>query len=359
MDNAGFELPSDEETKARIVEAVKQTAPGTSLRHALDMILAGHLGALICIGDEENVIASGADGFKLDVSFTANRLFELSKMDGAVVIDRDQSQILRANYHLNPSPNLPTSETGMRHRTAARMSLLTRAIVISVSERRQVITLFVDGKRVQLRPVTELMSAVNQLLVSLQNTRSQLDRALLRLTTLELDNYVTVADVTEIFYLFEVLMTVADQLDKIILELGSEGRSVRMQREEFIGDMNEEYTLMIRDYARDSSEENAREIRKAFNDTSNLQLRSPKRVASLLGFDGYGEDSVLTPLGLRTLSNVSVVRKGMADKIVDEYGSLSELMDDIDQNPERLDDLGVDNPTILADSLYRMWGKRA
>ena len=354
-----LDLPSEDETQARLVDAVKQTAPGTALRQALDMILAGHLGALICIGDAENVIASGGDGFKLDVSFTANRLFELSKMDGAVVIDRDLTQILRANYHLNPSPSLPTSETGMRHRTAARMSLLTRAIVISVSERRQVITLFVDGKRIQLRPVSELMSTVNQLLVSLQNARSQLDRALLRLTTLELDNYVTVADVTETFYLFEVLMTVADQLDQVILELGSQGRSVQMQREEFIGDMNDEYTLMIRDYARDSSEQNAVEIRKAFRDTSNLQLRSPKRVASLLGFDGYGEDSVLTPLGLRTLSSVSVVRKGMADKIVDEYGSLSELMDDIDQNPERLDDLGVDNPTILADSLYRMWGKRA
>ena len=193
----------------------------------------------------------------------------------------------------------------------------------------------------------------------MQNTRNQLDRALLRLTTLELDNYVTVADVTEIFYLFEVLMTVASQLDGIILELGREGRSVKMQREEFIGDMNEEYTLMIRDYARDSSVKNAKRIRKEFNDTSNSQLRSPKRVAELLGYDGYGDESVLTPLGLRTLSNVSVVRKGMADKIVDEFGSLSQLMDDIEQNPDRLDNLGVDNPTILADSLYRMWGKRA
>jgi diadenylate cyclase len=343
----------------RLLEAISQTAPGTALRHALDMIIAGRLGALICIGDEDNVIAAGDDGFKLDVSFTANRLFELSKMDGAVVLDKDLTQILRANYHLNPSPSLPTSETGMRHRTAARMSLLTKAVVISVSERRQVVTIYVDGKGHQLRPVSELMSTVNQLLVSLQNTRNQLDRALLRLTTLELDNYVTVADVTQVLYLFEVLMTVGDELDRIILEMGSEGRSVRMQREEFIGDMNEEYTLLIRDYARDSSEEAAAELRREFRETSNKQLRSPKRGAELLGFAGYGEDSVLTPLGLRTLNQVSVVRRGMADKIVDEYGSLQRLMDDIEQNPDRLDDLGVDNPDILADSLYRMWGKRA
>jgi len=343
----------------RLAEAISQTAPGTALRHALDMIIAGHLGALICIGDSDNVIAAGDDGFKLDISFTANRLFELSKMDGAIVVDKDITQILRANYHLNPSPSLPTSETGMRHRTAARMSLLTKAMVISVSERRQVVTVYLDGKGLQLRPVPELMSSVNQLLVSLQNTRGQLDRALLRLTTLELDNYVTVADVAQVLYLFEVLMTIGDQLDLIILELGSEGRSVKMQREEFIGDMNEEYTLLIRDYAHDSSEEVAKALRREFRETANNQLRSPKRVAQLLGFEGYGEDTVLTPLGLRTLSQVSVVRKGMADKIVDEYGSLQQLMDDIEQNPDRLDDLGVDNPDILADSLYRMWGKRA
>lgn len=346
-------------TEERLKDAIKQTAPGTALRHALDMIIAGHLGALICIGDEDNVIAAGDDGFKLDVYFTANRLFELCKMDGAVVVDKDLTQILRANYHLNPSPSLPTSETGMRHRTAARMSLLTSAYVISVSERRQVVTVYVDGKGRQLRPVSQLMSSVNQLLVSLQNSRIQLDRALLRLTTLELDNYVTVADVAQVLYLFEVLMTIGDELEGIIIELGTEGRSVRMQCDEFVGDMDEEYTLMIRDYARDSSEEAAVKLRREFRETSNRLLRSPKRVAELLGFEGYEEDSVLTPLGLRTLNNVSVVRKGMADKIVDEYGSLQQLMDDIEQNPDRLDDLGVDNPSILADSLYRMWGKRA
>lgn len=346
----------------RMMDAVRQTAPGTALRHALDMIIAGHLGALICIGDTDNVIASGGDGFNLDISFTANRLFELSKMDGAIVVDRGLTQILRANYHLNPDPTLPTSETGMRHRTAARMSLLTQATVISVSERRQVVTVYVDGHAHQLRPVGMIMGVVNQLLVSLQNTRGQLDRALLRLTTLELDNYVTVADIAQVFYLFEVLMTIGDELAQLIVELGSEGRSIRMQREEFIGDMSDTYTLLIRDYAADSSIENAAHLRKTFRETANLQLRNARRVAELLGYEGYGDDSVLTPLGLRTLNNVSVVRKGVADKIVDEYGGLGELMADIQENPksvDRLDDLGVDNPTILADTLYRMWGKQA
>ena len=314
------------DTRERMRAAIRQTAPGTSLRHALDMIIAGRMGALICIGDTNAVLATGDDGFRLDISFTANRLFELSKMDGAIVVDKSLTQILRANYHLNPDPSLPTSETGMRHRTAARMSLLTRAMVISVSERRQVVTVYIDGKGHQLRSVAEVMASVNQLLVSLQSTRAQLDRSLLRLTT---------------------------------LELGREGKTIAMQREEFIGGMSDVYTLLIRDYARDSSEENARAIREALHETANEKLRSSKRVGALLGFEDRNEDTIMRPLGLRTLSNVSVVREGMADKIVDEYGSLQKLLDDIEQNPSRLDRVGVDNPSILADSLYRMWGKRA
>lgn len=338
--------------------AIRQTAPGTSLRDALDMIIAGRLGALICIGDADSVIAAGNDGFKLDISFTANRLFELSKMDGAIVVDRDLTRILRANYHLNPDPSLPTSETGMRHRTAARMSLLTSALVISISERRQIITMYVDGASRQLRSVSEITGLVNQLLVSMQSTRAQLDRKLLRLSTLELNGYATVRDVSDVLYLFEVLMTASRRIDGYVAELGSEGTTIEMQRDEFIADKDDEYSLVIRDFASDSSEENARAIRARFATMDNNDLRSAKMIARALGYESYGEDSVLASRGLRTLSNVSVVREGVADRIVDEYGTLPSLLDDIEENPERVGDLGVRNPDILVDSLYRMRGER-
>ena len=356
MDVTQQDLVSDREQ--RFSEAIRRTAPGTPLRVALDMIIDGHLGALICVGDTDAVLAAGDDGFKLDVSFTANRLFELCKMDGAVVVDRDLTKILRANYHLNPDPSLPTSETGTRHRTAARMSLLTKATVISVSSRRSVVNVYVDGKGYELKSVSDLLATVNQLTVAMQNTRSQLDRKLLRLTSLELDNVVTLGDLTEIFYLFEVLMTAGGELDDCIVQLGREGRTTQMQREEYLAGMDEAYTLMIRDYARDSSEEAALTIRKRLHDTANTQLRSAKFVAKLLGFtDDLSEDSVMTPLGLRTLSRVPVVREGMADKIVDEYGSLQEVLEAVDDDPSRLGEIGVRNPGVLANSLHRMWGK--
>ena len=349
MDTGQFEaIGADRDT--RLEDAIKKTAPGTALRHALDMIIAGHMGALICVGDTDNVLAAGDDGFKLDVSFTANRLFELCKMDGAIVVDKDLTK--------NPNPSLPTSETGTRHRTAARMSLLTRATVISVSERRAVVNVYVDGKGFELKPVSGIMASVNQIVVAMQNTRQQLDRSLLRLTSLELDNFVTLGDVTSILYLFEVLMTAGEELNDCIIQLGSEGKITLMQREEFLGGMDEAYTLMIRDYAADSSEENALAIRRRLHETDNTKIRSAKSVAKILGFtDERGEDSVMTPLGLRTLSRVPVVREGMADKIVDQYGSLQEILEAVDDDPSRLGEIGVKNPGVLANSLHRMWGK--
>ncbi len=348
-----------EELNKRMDEAIRLTAPGQPIRAALDMIIAGHLGALICVGDEESVLAAGNDGFPLNISFTSNRLFELSKMDGAIVIDGDVTQILRANFHLNPDPSLATSETGMRHRTAARMSVLTDAIVISVSSRRAVVNVYVHGKSYQIQTVPEIMSSVNQLVSTLQTTRTQLDRKLLHLTGLELDDYVTLADITDIFSSFEILQQSKAELKRCIVKLGTQGKIVRMQLEQLAGEsIDNEYDLMIRDYARDSSEENAHRIREKFADMTPRDLTNPQRVAEVLGYDDLDEDSVMTPLGLRTLSQVSVVRDGVAERIVDEYGSLQDLMDDIRTNPERLVDIGVNNPTILADSLYRIQGKR-
>ena len=346
------------EIQKRMDQAIRLTAPGQPIRTALDMIIAGHLGALICVGDTEHVLASGNDGFPLNISFTSNRLFELSKMDGAVVIDEDLSHILRANFHLNPDASISTNEPGMRHRTAARMSVLTDAIVISVSSRRSVVNVYVRGKSYEIQPVSIIMSSVNQLIATLQTTRASLDKSLVRLTALELDDYVTLADITDIFSLFEIMQQAKSELKSCIVKLGNQGKLVQMQMEQLAGEsMDTEYDLMIRDYASDSSEENAQRIRERFSQMTPEELSNPNRVATALGFDDLDEDSVMTPLGLRTLSRVSVVRDGVAEKIVDEYGSLQGLMGDIQKDPERLGDFGVNNPAILADTLARMQGK--
>ena len=219
------------------------------------------------------------------------------------------------------------------------------------------VNVYVDGRSYQIQPVTEIMSSVNQLVSTLQTTRSSLDRALLRLTALELDDYVTLADITSIFSSFEIMEQAKVELQSCITKLGNQGKLVQMQLEQLAGaSMETEYNLMIRDYAADASEENSERIRVMFSDMSAQDLTSPSKVAAALGYEDLDEDSVMSPLGLRTLSRVSVVRDGVAERIVDEYGSLQDLMDDIKKDPDRLGSFGVNNPAILADSLARMHG---
>lgn len=342
----------------RMEEAIRRTAPGTALRNALDMILAGRLGALICIGDSERVLASGNDGFPLNIAFTANRLFELSKMDGAIVIDEDLTTILRANFHLNPDPSMPTSETGMRHRTAARMSMVTDAIVVSVSERRSHVNIYVRGRSFQLKGAQELSNEVNQLVISVQTSRDSLDALLSRLTRLEFDNYVTLGDISRVYGGFQLLLQAAAQLRAFVPQLGTGDKVVRRQLEQLAGGMDEEFTLAIRDYAANSSAEDAKRIRREFDALSPREMASPARIAHILGYDDINEDSVVTPLGLRTLSRSTAVTNAAAEHIVSEYGSLQALMDDVKRDPQKLGDMGVSNPPVLVDSLYRMWGKK-
>ena len=346
------------QSKITVQDAIRMTAPGTALRMALDMILAGHLGALICIGDSDRVLSSGNDGFPLNISFTANRLFELSKMDGAIVVDGDLNQILRANFHLNPDASLPTAETGMRHRTASRMSSLTDAMVISVSQRRQIIKVYLNGKSFTLQSVAAMMTTANQLLATLQTTRLSIDKNLTRLSSLELSGLVTLGDVADIISLFELLMKVDADLSVSIAQLGREGKAVAMQRRALMGRMYTAYDLLIRDYMASDDVALVEEIRNKLTESNEQFELCPQEIAEVLGYENMSAEDVMNPRGLRTLSRISVVREGMAEKILEEYGSLQKLIKRLPEDKSGLARLDISNPEILLDSLYRMWGRK-
>src|SRR5437764_11443760 len=122
-----------------MIEALASVAPGRPLREGLDRILQASMGALIVVGDGPDVLAICSGGFLLDAEFTPQRLSELAKMDGAITLAPDASRIARANVHLLPNPNVPTTETGTRHRTAERVARSIDVPAISVSEALSVI----------------------------------------------------------------------------------------------------------------------------------------------------------------------------------------------------------------------------
>src|SRR5918996_1375428 len=141
-----------------MMEALSAVAPGRPLREGLDRILQANMGGLIVVGDGPEVLSICSGGFLLDAEFTPQRLSELAKMDGAIILAPDASRIARANVHLVPNPNVPTTETGTRHRTAERVARSIPVPVISVSEDLSVIAVYYGAIKHPLEPIPRLLN---------------------------------------------------------------------------------------------------------------------------------------------------------------------------------------------------------
>lgn len=338
---------------------LEKVAPGTPLREGLEYILSARTGALIVIGDGEPVQDLCNGGFKIDTAFTPQRIFELAKMDGAIVLDSDVGRIRRANVHLVPDSDLPTTETGMRHRTAERVSRQTGALVISISQRRDVVSLYLGGQRIILDDIEVVLAKANQALQTLQRYRSRLDEVLERLTVLEFDDTVTLADVTEAISRFEMVRRVSSEVSRYITQLGSEGRLVRMQAEELTANVDEDYLLVIRDYAADPGPRKASSIRTALGKMSPDQLVEPGPVAQALSLptDVQSAEDHIRPRGFRVLRRIPLLPASVIGRLVERFGSIADLMRATVAELDEVDGVGARRAHAISDGLVRMRGR--
>src|SRR5256886_15781853 len=168
-----------------MMDALAAVAPGTPLREGLDRILQGNRGGLIVIGDGPEVLAICSGGFLLDAEFTPQRLSELAKMDGAIILAADASRIARANVHLVPDSNIPTSETGTRHRTAERVGRQIDVPVITVSEDMSVVAVHRRGLKRTLEPIPRVLGRADRAVQILERYRVRLDAVSNSLSALE------------------------------------------------------------------------------------------------------------------------------------------------------------------------------
>src|SRR5437764_621737 len=166
---SGEELKEELESRqdSRIVRALEMVAPGTALREGIDNILHARLGGLIVIGDAEELAFLFSGGIKLDLDYSPALLYELAKMDGAIVLSSNATKIAQVNVQLTPDPTILTFETGTRHRTAERVSKQTDALVVAISERREVVSLYVDGVKYILEDIPVVLAKANQALATL------------------------------------------------------------------------------------------------------------------------------------------------------------------------------------------------
>src|SRR3954447_21451753 len=231
-----------------MLDALAAVAPGRPLREGLDRLLQAGMGALIVVGDGPEVLNICSGGFLLDAAFSPQRLSELAKMDGAIILAGDASRIARANVHLVPNPNVPTSETGTRHRTAERVARSIDVPVISVSEDMQVIAVYVDDEKSPLEPIPRLLNKANQALSTLERYKSRLDGVSGALSALEVEDLVTLRDVVTVLQRTEMVRRIAEEIEGHIVELGVDGRLVRLQLEELMGGVEHDRRLVIQDY---------------------------------------------------------------------------------------------------------------
>src|SRR3954470_2093617 len=234
-----------------MMQALAAVAPGTPLREGLDRILQAKMGALIVVGDSPEVLNICSGGFLLDAEFTPQRLSELAKMDGAIILAPDASRIARANVHLVPNPKVPTSETGTRHRTAERVARSVDVPVISVSEDMSVIAVYRHGQKKPLESIPRLVNRANQALQTLERYKNRLDMVSASLSALEVEDLVTLRDVVTVLQRAEMVRRIAEEIESYIVELGVDGRLVRLQLEELLGGVEDDRRHVIKDYFQD------------------------------------------------------------------------------------------------------------
>src|SRR5437588_5007373 len=236
---------------AAMIDALAAVAPGRPLREGLDRILQASMGGLVVVGDGPEVLNICSGGFLLDAEVTPQRLSELAKMDGAIILARDASRIARANVHLVPNPNVPTSETGTRHRTAERVARSIDVPVISVSEDLSIIAVYRHDLKHQLESIPRLLNRANQALQTLERYKNRLDMVTGSLSALEVEDLVTVRDVVTVLQRAEMVRRIAEEIEGYVVELGEDGRLLLLQLEELMGGVDDDRRHVIRDYFRE------------------------------------------------------------------------------------------------------------
>ncbi len=339
-----------------ILEILKMIAPGTKIREGLENILKAKTGGLIVISDSEEVMNIVDGGFKIDVEYTPSRLYELAKMDGAMILSSDMKKILYANAQIIPSPEIPTNETGTRHRTAERTAKQTGELVISISQRRNIITIFKGDSRYVLEDTSKVITKANQALQTVEKYKKVFDSKLSLLNEYEFNDIVTLENVIVALQRAEMVTMVADEVKKAIFELGEEGRLLQLQLDELIGDLEQEETLIIKDYMVPNKRKDAEDVLEEIRMLSHEELAKSQNIAKMLGyedFDNYDEVGVFTK-GYRVLNKIPRMPSNIVENLVKTFKSFQHILAADIPSLDAVEGIGEVRARAIRQSLRRM-----
>jgi len=336
-------------------QSLKMLAPGTIFRLGIENVLHANTGGLIVVGDSPEVMNMVSGGFHIDCEFTPARLYELAKMDGAIITNHDASRILIVNAQLDPNPKLPSQETGIRHRTAERVALQTGELVVAISQRRQVVTLFQGNLSFRLRDIASILVRANQALQTLEKYRNVLIRELQHLGGLEFEDLVTVVEVCEVLRRSIKVLNIAGEIENYISELGTEGRLVKMQMDELVSNVEEEATLIIKDYS-NNKEKNPSEILntvlRAFEDEISDSVFLLKSLA--LGTTSSHLEQPVAPRGYRMLNKIPRIPPAIIENLVERFSMLNNILKASIEELDDVEGIGEVRARSIKNGLKRM-----
>ncbi|HSB38129.1 MAG TPA: DNA integrity scanning diadenylate cyclase DisA [Gaiellaceae bacterium] len=339
----------------KILAAVARIAPGTELRSAIDDIIRSREGALIVIGEPHDLAFLFSGGIRLDVPFTPQLLYEVAKMDGAIIVNGGCTKLSHANVQLMPDPTIPSNETGTRHRTAERVAKQTDALVISISQQRETVTVFVGHSRYQLEPIADVLAKTNQALATLETYRARLEQVLTRLTALEFQNAVMLDDVLVTLQRAELTTRMAEEIERACVELGEEGRLIRMQLEELVADVPDEKAALVYDYHAEGGAERTQEGLEALAGLPYNQLLEFELLA-VLGYPATVNplDHSVSPRGYRVLSHIPRLPDGVVKRVVATLEGLDGIVRASQRELEAVEGVGTVRAREIREGLRRL-----
>ncbi|CEQ17390.1 DNA integrity scanning diadenylate cyclase DisA [Paraclostridium sordellii] len=338
----------------KAISTLKMISPGTSLRLGIDHVLKAKTGGLIVIADGDDVMKIVDGGFQINAEYSPAYLYELAKMDGAIVLSGDIKTILYANAQLIPDYSIETSETGTRHRTAERVAKQTGSIVIAISQRRNVITVYQDDKKYVIEDISKIFTKANQALQTLEKYKAVLDQAIISLTALEFKDLVTLYDVVLVVQKIEMVMRVTNIIEKYIVELGIEGTLLSMQVDELMGTTKIDQNQILKDYKRNDM--TLAEFKKKIISLSSEELLDLANIAKMIGYTGFTEsmDMPVRPRGYRILNKIHRLPSTIIENLVNYFEDFQDILDATTEDLDDVEGIGEIRAKYIKNGLIKM-----
>lgn len=336
-----------------IKKILKLLCPGTALRDGLENILRAKTGGLIVLGDSEDVMSIADGGFMINADYSPAYIYELAKMDGAIIISSDLKKIVCANTQLVPDSSLTTFETGTRHRTAHRAAKQTGKIIIAISQRRNMITIYKGDIKYVLRDSSKILAKANQAVQTLEKYVSVLERVIENLNLLEFQKLSTLFDVITAIQRTEMVMRIVEEINIYILELGNEGRLISMQLNELVRHIERDGILLIKDYLKDGLD--YEEIYKSIQKLTQNELLDLDIIAKEMGYQGESlVDTFVTPRGYRLLSKVPRIPANVIENVIKQFKDFNSIVNASIEELDKVEGIGEARATAIKNGIRKL-----